>query len=80
MRAIFQYIEVIAATDQPVLITGETGAGKELASPKRAPVERQAGEFVAVNLAGLDDTMFSDTLFGHKKAHTPARTKPGTAS
>lgn len=73
MRAIFQYIEVIAATDQPVLITGETGAGKELAARAVHRLSGRGGEFVAVNLAGLDDTMFSDTLFGHKKgAYTGA--------
>ncbi len=73
MRAIFQYIEVIAATGQPVLITGETGTGKELAARAVHRLSGRAGEFVAVNLAGLDDTMFSDTLFGHKKgAYTGA--------
>ncbi|MBI5236192.1 MAG: sigma-54-dependent Fis family transcriptional regulator [Deltaproteobacteria bacterium] len=73
MRAIFQYIEVIAGTDQPVLITGETGAGKELIAGAIHRLSGRGGEFVAVNLAGLDDTMFSDTLFGHKKgAYTGA--------
>lgn len=73
MRAIFQYIEVIASTLQPVLITGETGTGKELFARAVHRLSGRTGEFVAVNLAGLDDTMFSDTLFGHKKgAYTGA--------
>lgn len=73
MRNIFQYVEVIAATQQPVLITGETGVGKELFARAVHDISCRKGEFVAVNVAGLDDTMFSDTLFGHKKgAYTGA--------
>jgi len=73
MRNIFQYVEVIAATHQPVLITGETGVGKELFARAVHDISGRKGEFVAVNVAGLDDTMFSDTLFGHKKgAYTGA--------
>lgn len=67
MRAIFQYIEVIAKSDQPVLITGDTGSGKELIAHAIARLSVRKGAFVTVNVAGLDDNMFSDTLFGHKK-------------
>lgn len=67
MRAIFQYIEVIAKSDQPILITGETGVGKELVARSIGILSGRKGAFVTVNAAGLDDTMFSDTLFGHKK-------------
>lgn len=67
MRSIFQYIEVIAPSRQPVLITGETGVGKDLLAKAIHTVCKCKGEFVAVNVAGLDDSMFSDTLFGHKK-------------
>ncbi len=67
MRGIFKYIEVISKTDQPVLITGETGTGKELIARAIHKISGKKGEFVAVNGAGLDDTMFSDTLFGHRK-------------
>lgn len=67
MRAIFQYIEVIAKSDQPVLITGETGVGKELIAQALANLSGRSGNFVTVNVSGLDDTIFSDTLFGHKK-------------
>lgn len=73
MRAIFQYVEVIAGTQQPVLITGETGVGKELIARALHDLSGRKGIFVPVNVAGLDDTMFSDTLFGHKKgAYTGA--------
>ena len=67
MRAIFQYVEAIAKARQPILITGETGVGKELMANAIHKVSGVAGEFVAVNVAGLDDVMFSDTLFGHKR-------------
>jgi two-component system, NtrC family, response regulator HydG len=67
MRAVLQYIEVIAESTQPVLITGETGVGKELAACAVAKLSSRAGKFVTVNVAGLDDSMFSDTLFGHRK-------------
>ena len=67
MRAIFQYLEVVAKSPQPVLITGESGTGKELVTRAIHRLSGCRGELVSVNLAGLDDTMFSDTLFGHKK-------------
>lgn len=67
MRAIFQYVEAIAQLRQPILITGETGTGKELMAHAIHKLSGVNGEFVALNVAGLDDAMFSDTLFGHKK-------------
>jgi two-component system, NtrC family, response regulator HydG len=67
MRSIFQYVEVIASSRQPVLITGETGVGKDLLAKAIHSVCRCKGDFVAINVAGLDDAMFSDTLFGHKR-------------
>jgi DNA-binding NtrC family response regulator len=65
MMAIFRYCEAIAAGRRPILITGETGVGKELVAEALHKIGGSNGEFVAVNVAGLDDTMFSDTLFGH---------------
>ena len=67
MRAVFQYAEAISPSRQPILITGETGVGKELMARAIHQLSGVRGEFVAVNVAGLDDTMFSDSLFGHKK-------------
>ncbi|WP_353685024.1 sigma-54 dependent transcriptional regulator [Thermodesulfovibrio sp. 3907-1M] len=67
MRGIFKYVEVISKTEQPVLITGETGTGKELVARAIHKISGRKGDFVAVNVAGLDDNMFSDTLFGHRK-------------
>jgi len=67
MRSIFQYLEVVAKSPQPVLITGESGTGKELVTRAIHRLSGCEGELVSVNLAGLDDAMFSDTLFGHKR-------------
>jgi len=73
MHSIFLYIESIAATDETVLIEGETGTGKELFAKTIHELSRSASSFVAVNVAGLDDNMFSDSLFGHRKgAYTGA--------
>ncbi|HYA04143.1 MAG TPA: sigma-54 dependent transcriptional regulator [Syntrophobacteria bacterium] len=67
MRSVFQYVEAIAVSPQPVLITGETGVGKELAARAVHTLSKRKGAFVAVNVAGLDDNVFADTLFGHRK-------------
>ena len=76
MRGIFQYIEAIASSRLPVLITGETGVGKELLARAVHEVSGVPGPFISLNAAGLDDFMFSDTLFGHKKgAFTGADSK-----
>ena len=73
MRAIFQYIEAIAGTREPVLIIGETGVGKELIAKAVHALSGRKGPFIATNVSGLDDHMFSDALFGHKRgAYTGA--------
>ena len=65
MLSIFRYAEAIAGTAQPVLITGETGVGKELIARALHTLSGRSGAFVPVNAAGVDDALFSDTLFGH---------------
>jgi len=67
MRALFQYLEAVAVSAEPVLISGETGAGKEMFAHALHKLSGLSGQFVQVNVAGLDDTLFSDTLFGHRK-------------
>ena len=67
MMSIFQYCEAIAESRHPVLITGETGVGKELFAKAIHKLSQQKGQFVAVNIAGFDDNLLSDTLFGHRR-------------
>lgn len=65
MKAIFTYIDAIAASTEPVLLVGESGSGKELLARAVHETSRPGGPWVAVNAAGLDDQAFTDTLFGH---------------
>ncbi len=67
MRVIFQYLESIAPTHLPVLVTGETGVGKELIAEAIHNLSCCPGNLITVNVAGVDDDLFSDTLFGHKR-------------
>ncbi|KAA0891362.1 sigma-54-dependent transcriptional regulator [Oryzomonas rubra] len=65
MLALFTYVEAVAKSPQPLLITGESGTGKELLAQAAHSLSGCRGRLVTVNVAGLDDAVFSDTLFGH---------------
>jgi DNA-binding NtrC family response regulator len=65
MKTIFRYIEMTAVSSEPILITGESGSGKELVARAISRLSPKEGKFVSVNVAGLDDQLFTDTLFGH---------------
>jgi formate hydrogenlyase transcriptional activator len=68
LQAVLSRIGKVAPTDSTVLITGETGTGKELiarAVHKRS--QRSGGPFVSVNCAALPPTLVSSELFGHEK-------------
>lgn len=65
MRAVFRYCEAISKSSEPILITGESGSGKELIAHALWKLRAPNTPMVAVNVAGLDDNVFSDTLFGH---------------
>lgn len=67
MRKIFKYSESISKSPRPVFIAGETGVGKELIAEAIHTASQRSGELVKVNVAGLDDNLFTDTLFGHLK-------------
>jgi DNA-binding NtrC family response regulator len=73
MHALFSYVEAVAQSPQPLLVTGETGVGKELVARAAHRLSGCKGKLVTVNVAGLDDTVFADTLFGHVRgAYTGA--------
>jgi len=73
MCSLFAYVEAVAKSPQPLLITGESGVGKELIARAAHALSGCRGKLVTVNVAGLDDTVFADTLFGHLRgAYTGA--------
>lgn len=64
MLAIFRYVEAIAGHREPVLITGESGVGKELVAQALHIISREKFPWVVVNAAGLPERLFVETLFG----------------
>lgn len=68
MAAVFSRIADVAHLDWVVLIEGGTGTGKELtARALHAESDRALGPFVAVNCAGLTDSLLASQFFGHKR-------------
>lgn len=80
MEMVFRLLPVIAQTDSSVLITGETGTGKDLvAEAIHEASDRARGPFIKVNCGALPESLLESELFGHQKgAFTGAATdKPG---
>jgi len=80
IQQVFQTIKKIAPTDSTVLITGETGVGKELVAREiHSGSQRRDHPFVKVNCAAIPESLLESDLFGHEKgAFTGAVTaKPG---
>ncbi len=67
-RSLRRLIEKIAATDTTVLITGESGSGKEvIAREIHSGSPRSEEPFVAVNVGGVHESLMESELFGHEK-------------
>jgi len=68
MRDVFDLIERVAASDSTVLITGETGSGKEMVAKA---VHKRSGRhdrpFIAVNCAAIPENLFESELFGYER-------------
>ncbi|MGH9381462.1 MAG: sigma-54 interaction domain-containing protein [Thermoanaerobaculia bacterium] len=68
MRAVFRQLRDVAAVDSMVILEGETGTGKELAARAIHDLSRRKGRpYVAVNCAGLTESLLSSQLFGHRR-------------
>ena len=74
--AIFSRCERVAATDTSVLVTGESGAGKEVVAQHiHKTSKRKNGPYIAINCAAIPDTLLESILFGHEKGSFTGATK-----
>ncbi len=68
MQQVFNKVRMYALSDAAVLVTGETGAGKEgVAAAVHKLSRRSNGPFVTMNCSAITDTLFESELFGHEK-------------
>lgn len=68
MRDIFNIIPEVSKSDSSILLTGETGTGKELiAKAIHAKSNRSKRPFIAINCGAIPDSLLESELFGHKK-------------
>lgn len=68
LENVLEIVRRVAATNAPVLITGENGTGKELVAETIHRNSLRAGKtFVKVNLGGISQSLFESEMFGHRK-------------
>jgi two-component system C4-dicarboxylate transport response regulator DctD len=66
LREVRRLVGVFGATAVPVLITGETGTGKEVVARALHLASRREGPFVAVNCSAVPESIFESEMFGHE--------------
>ncbi|MBA4390537.1 MAG: hypothetical protein C0399_06340 [Syntrophus sp. (in: bacteria)] len=67
MKEIFKEIEKVASKDLTVLVTGETGTGKEEVAKLLHVLSHRKGELIIVNCASIPDNLLESELFGYEK-------------
>ncbi len=80
MEKIYQILPILAQSDSSVLITGETGTGKDLvAEALHQASNRSKGPFIKINCGALPENLLESELFGHQKGAFTGATenKPG---
>jgi transcriptional regulator with GAF, ATPase, and Fis domain len=74
LKAVLSHISKVAASDSTVLITGETGTGKELvARAIHRRSDRVSRPFVSANCAAIPRDLIASESFGHEKVSSRAR-------
>ncbi|MGA7837158.1 MAG: sigma-54 dependent transcriptional regulator [Ignavibacteriaceae bacterium] len=80
MHKVFELVEIFSPTNETILLTGETGTGKDLIAKKIHQLSpRSEKPMVVVNLASISPSLFESELFGHEKGSYTGATneKPG---
>ncbi len=67
MRELYRKIEVVAPLDEPVLLLGETGTGKELVTAEIHRCSRRTGPLLSINCAAITPELLESELFGHER-------------
>lgn len=67
MRKLYEEIKILAPLNEPILILGETGAGKELVAHELHALSGRAGELSPINCPAINQDLFASELFGHAK-------------
>ncbi|MCP4674688.1 MAG: sigma-54-dependent Fis family transcriptional regulator [Deltaproteobacteria bacterium] len=68
LKEVMRMVRQVAPTESPVLLTGETGVGKDVvAGAIHLASARRSGPFIAVNCGAIPETLLDSELFGHEK-------------